>query len=89
MDARTRFDGMMNELKRTRDEIRLHLHLAGMDARSAWEKLAPSVDELERRLNNAGDLAAHELELAFDKLGRAIAQIKDDVVPPPPSGPRL
>ncbi len=88
MTARTGFDNLLIELKKTRDELRLQMHLAGMEARTTWEKLEPKVDELERKVNAAGDAATHELEAAFDTLGKALARLRDDVVPPP-SGPRL
>lgn len=88
MTARTGFDNLMTELKKTRDELRLQMHLAGMDARTAWEKLEPKVDELERKVNAAGDAASHEIEVALDTLGKALARLRDDIAPPP-TGPRL
>ena len=84
-----RFDTLLTELKQAKDEIRLKLHLAGMEARTAWEKLEPKVDELERRMASAGDAAAHELEAAFDQIGKALARLRDDVDPPKPPGPVL
>ncbi|MBK9034313.1 MAG: hypothetical protein IPL61_24120 [Myxococcales bacterium] len=90
MDAApSRFDTLVNELKQAKDEIRLKLHLAGLDARTAWEKVEPKVDALERRLTAAGEVAAHELESVFDQVAKALARLRDDVDPPRPPGPVL
>lgn len=48
----------MAELATLRDEIRLNLHLAGMDARSEWDKLQPKLQELEGRIEQGSDKAA-------------------------------
>ncbi len=90
MTARTGFANLMTELKKTRDELRLQMHLAGMEARATWEKLEPKVDELERKATAAVDAAAAEFEGAIDSLGKALARLRDEIVPPPPPpGPRL
>jgi hypothetical protein len=43
------------ELKHVRDEIRLKLHLASMDAQSAWRDLEKQLERLEEQLGYAGD----------------------------------
>lgn len=43
------------ELERLRDEIRLRVHLAGMDAKSAWKELEPRVDALEQNVAAEGN----------------------------------
>lgn len=48
----------LEHLRTLRDEIRLNLHLAGMEARTRWEDLEPMARDAE--LLSA---AAHQLEL--------------------------
>jgi hypothetical protein len=56
------------DLLRVADEIRVRIHLAGMEAKDAWTKLEPRVKELERKLGHATDRAAAEL----DEVGRTL-----------------
>lgn len=37
------------DLHRLADEIRVRIHLAGMDAKDAWQKLEPKLREFERK----------------------------------------
>ena len=39
------------DLKRTADEIRVKLHLAGIDAKDAWEDTQPRLADFERRFH--------------------------------------
>jgi ElaB/YqjD/DUF883 family membrane-anchored ribosome-binding protein len=46
-----------DDLKRLTDEIRVKLHLAGMDAKEAWEKIQPRIEEFGKRFDEtAGDV---------------------------------
>ena len=43
-DFKTRFEGMFNELKQERDELKVKLHLAKLETGDEWEKLeAPDI----------------------------------------------
>jgi uncharacterized protein YdcH (DUF465 family) len=74
---------LWTEIKRTRDELRLNLHLAGLEARDRWAKLEPKVDELERKVNAAGDAAGHGVGAALETLAKALLRLRDDIVPTP------
>jgi len=56
-------------LERLRDEIRLDMHLAGMDARDRWRVLEP-------RLLQAEKLASHLTEITFRAMGQMAAEVK-------------
>ncbi len=44
------------ELRKLRDEVRLQLHLASMDAKKAWEEdLEPKLEEADRLAENASE----------------------------------
>lgn len=62
------------ELARLRDEIRVKVHLAGLDAKSAWKALEPRLDELEREaradgviVKDASVALAKDLKKAFEQ----------------------
>jgi hypothetical protein len=64
-------DKAVAQLRSMRDEIRLQLHLAGMDAQEAWKKLEPSLGDLEQKLgqvNEATKSKAQELLKRFGEL---------------------
>lgn len=64
-------DKAVAQLRSMRDEIKLQLHLAGMDAQEAWKKLEPSLGELEQKLgqvNEATKSKAQELLKRFGEL---------------------
>jgi hypothetical protein len=69
------FDEGLESLRRLRDEIRLELHLASMEAKDTWKKLEPRLGELERaaRTTTQASRAAvntllHELAVLRDQL---------------------
>jgi hypothetical protein len=62
----------LDELARMRDEIRLKVHLAGMEGRSAWTDLEKQFERLEERFGYEGDHVAEttrqiaaEVRIAF------------------------
>ena len=55
------------QLKVLRDEIRVKLHLAGMDAKDQWAKLEP---EIEHALASAENAAGKALDKLNEKLQR-------------------
>ena len=68
----------MDRLRQLRDELRLKMHLLGMDAQSDFRVLEKDLDQLEQRVtasaNEMGDeiqRAIKRLEPIFDSLGRS------------------
>ena len=55
-------------LKSMRDELRVKIHLAELDARSTWEKLQPRLHQLSLRASRAGAAAQVEIQAALKKL---------------------
>lgn len=55
----------VDRLQSVRDEIRVQLHLAGMDAKDRWRDLEPRIQEVTDRLAREGSEGAkaafHEL----------------------------
>jgi phosphoglycolate phosphatase len=69
----------MADLKRAFEEVKLKLHLAGMDVREAWKNVEPRLDELESRLVDAGRDAAHEVGSSLDRLGAALKRLGSEI----------
>jgi hypothetical protein len=61
---------MVQLLQELRDEVRVKIHLAAMDAKTQWNKLEPQVAAAER--------AAHEASAASrEVLDKALKALKD------------
>lgn len=56
----------MSKIRELRDEIRVQIHLAGMEAKKRWEELEKRIQELERK-EAMKPTAAHELLTALEK----------------------
>lgn len=54
-------DPMFPNLRRIADEIRVRIHLAGLDAKDVWAKLETRLHELEGRAAQLGGRAKDEL----------------------------
>jgi hypothetical protein len=68
-DAKKAFEERLEELKTLRDQIRVNLHLAGMDMRDEWR-------EIERKLPDP-DTAAQQLkEATGDALDKIAGELR-------------
>jgi hypothetical protein len=67
----------MDGLRRMADEIRLKVHLAGMEAKEAWSKLEPRLHELEHKAEAAKDKLAEGLDKAGDELREQMSKLLD------------
>lgn len=66
-----------DDLRRTADEIKLKLHLAGMDAKDAWEDIQPRLAEFERRFDAKADEVGDELKALGNDIKQRLLNIKD------------
>ncbi len=48
-------------LKRLADEVKVKLHLAGMDARDTWAELSKDVDRISRDADATAHAALHDV----------------------------
>jgi hypothetical protein len=55
-------------LRTLRDEVRVSLHLAGLDARDQWARLEPHLAEVERAAREASEASRVALTDAVAKL---------------------
>jgi len=52
----------MGKLKTLRDEIRVDLHLAGMDAKDKWKELEPKFRDAEKLAEEVSDVSRKAME---------------------------
>ena len=67
----------LEELERLRDEIRMRMHLGGMEAKSAWAELEPKVDDLRRRVASEGESAKQASLSLVREVGDALKRFRD------------
>jgi hypothetical protein len=68
-------DKAVSQLRSMRDEIRLQLHLAGMDAQEAWKKLEPSLGELEQKMGQVTEATKSKAQ----ELLKRVSELRDRV----------
>lgn len=66
------FDRLVEDLKKARDEIKLKLHLASMDAKEEWTDLEQKWDEFSTRADM--NRSAEGVGDALDQLGGELKQ---------------
>jgi len=76
-DLGNRIDEMLEELKQERDELKLKLHLAKLEANDEWVKLEKKLVKLEaktKELQEATIEASGDVGAAAKLLGREIRE---------------
>ena len=68
-----------DDLRRTADEIKLKLHLAGMDAKDAWDEIQPRLADFERRFDSKADEVGEELKALGKDIKKRLLNIKDKI----------
>lgn len=69
---RTRLDSM----KTLRDQIRLQLHLAGLDARTEWDKLELRLDHVELESERVVAAALDSVMASVDSIAKSLHEFK-------------
>ena len=68
-------DGLA-ELRTMRDEIRVRMHLAGMEVKERWKTLEPQVEDIEREMREAAGAATEQLRTSLDDLRESFAKLR-------------
>jgi hypothetical protein len=71
-----------NDVRRFADELRLELHLAGMDARDRFRALEPRIEELRKVVASAGKHAGGVLDRELASVGAALRRLRADIAKP-------
>jgi hypothetical protein len=72
-----------DDIRRMADEVRLKLHLAGMEAKEKWSKLEPQIIELENKVKSGvkdgGGRAASAVGDQVEALAGGLRQFADEL----------
>ena len=78
-DIKHEVDKGIEKLATLRDEVRLHLHLASMDAKQEWEdKLAPRVHEVEQTAKSISDSSRTAVTELIDKVEHFLEKLRPE-----------
>jgi hypothetical protein len=67
---------MMQDLRQMADEIRVQLHLGGMEAKDAWAEFEPKLHAFEQKFERATADAASDLDELAETLRKEMQRIK-------------
>lgn len=70
---------IQNDLATLRDEVRVKLHLASMDAKDAYERIEPRIREFSKHVDAMGDAAERELGKLGNRLKEELTDLRDRV----------
>jgi hypothetical protein len=71
----------LEKLETLRDEVKLHLHLATLDAKREWDdKLAPHIVEIERSAKEITESSRSLLSELVKRMEDFLARLRDSAV---------
>ena len=77
---------VIDKLRTERDELRVQIHLASMEAKQEWDELEKKWDAFEQRLGNAKDTVVETtsdigegIEIVADEIKSAYARIRQRI----------
>ncbi len=83
MTMRERLERELEDLRTTRDELRVRLHLGKLDAQEQWEQIEKQWQHVESKLKLAGETGREVAEdlgeaasLAVDELKQGYAKLR-------------
>lgn len=69
----TDIEDLIEDLKKTRDEVRVQMHLASMEVQEEWQELEKKMEEFSDKAQQFADDA--KLKETGSELGGALAQV--------------
>ena len=90
MSEKSALDDVISTLKQERDELKLQMHLASMDAKDDYDRISDKVDQLSDHYEPIKDaveesadnvitalgMVADELKVGFQRVRKAISEEK-------------
>jgi hypothetical protein len=74
-----------DDVRRARDQLKLELHLAGMEAKEQWEKLQPKLVELEKSFEAGAHKAGTAMADEVSALGATLKRLLGEITSKKPS----
>ncbi len=75
LDLKSEMKKGLDLLRTLRDEVKVKLHLAGMEAKDQWAKLEPELSKVER----AADQATESSKKLLDETLKRLKAIRDSL----------
>ena len=75
-DQSSALDDLINKLKQERDELKLQVHLASMDAKDEYNRISDKVDQLSAQYDPVKDAVEETAENVFSALGMVADELK-------------
>ena len=76
VDLKKEMHKSLDQLRTLRDEVRVNLHLAGMDAKDEWAKLEPLLMDVERKAAELSDATRTAVDDAVKRLTKLRGSLK-------------
>lgn len=76
---REQFDDVRNEMEKIAGDIRVKMHLAGMDAKDKWKELEPKLHDFEVRAEKATEKVSAELNDLAQDLRNRLRRLRKDL----------
>jgi hypothetical protein len=68
-----------DDVRRIADELKLQMHLAGMDVRDRWDELQPRLAGLEQTIAREGERAGKVVAAQIAAMGTALRELRDEL----------
>ena len=75
-DAKSSLDQLLSNLKQERDELKLKMHLASMDAKDEYNRLVDKCDQLSKEYEPVSKAVEDTTENVFSALGMVAEELK-------------
>ena len=75
-EQKTALEDVISKLKQERDELRLQMHLASMEAKDEYERISGKVDELTDNYEPVRDAVGETAGNLFTALGMVADELK-------------
>ena len=77
MELGERLERELEDLRTTRDELRVRLHLGRLDAQSQWEQIEKQWQHVESKLKLAGEAGREIAEDIGEVTSLAVGELKE------------
>ena len=67
----------VEDLKKLRDEIRVKVHLGGLEAKEWWQEIEPQLAALETTLASGVDKASASADLIVQEFAEAFRRVRE------------
>ena len=85
-DVKAELNKGIEKLATLRDEAKLHLHLASLDAKQEWDdKLEPSINDLQTKAADLGDTGKIVVLELVDKVEAFVSKLRGQSTEKKPS----